>query len=226
MSSRRNYLTIAELEEYANITVTDETEAYDQISQAEEIIDAYVGFQQKAIEVEYRGKAVTGSKTTLTLQLDQQNLYHNDYFKGCTVEIIGGTGAGEQQICLGSTKEGVLTTQPFVSTLDNTSVYRIYQLGKFPRFCDDAVFESSLETWYKFIPEKVKRAVACQVEYKISMGESFFSSQKPFLKSESIGDYSYTKGGTKTAGDILSLVSPKAQLLLRGIKNITGQIEV
>ncbi|MBU1110786.1 hypothetical protein KKB83_04160 [Patescibacteria group bacterium] len=225
MASKRNYLTIAELEEFADITVIDDDEAEDQISQAEELIDAYVGFQDKAIEVEYRGMATGGSTTSLTLQTKHQNLFQKDYFKYCMVEIIGGIGQGERKMCLSSTLAGVLTTEEFSVSLDSTSYYRIFQLGKFPRL-EDAHFDSENvpNTWYKFIPEKLKRAVACQVEYKINMGDSFFSTNKANIQSESIGDYSYSKSGT--GNRINDLIAPKAKMLLNGIRNIVGEIEV
>lgn len=221
--SKRGYLTISELEQFADITVTDDTEAEDRISQAEELIDAYVGFQEKAIPNDFHGLSNAGSATTLTLQTNQQNILEKDYFKGCMVEIIGGTGNGQRTVCTGSTKAGVLTFQDTLPTaLNNTSFYKIYQLGKFPRLQDvwyDS--ENNTNTWYKTIPEEVKRATAAQVEYVIEMGDSFFSTDKAEKKSESIGDYSYTNTDT---GMINKLIAPKAKILLTGIKIRIGQI--
>lgn len=223
MASKRGYLTIAELEQFADITVTDDTEAEDRISQAEELIDAYVGFQEKAVPETLRGLASTGGANSLTLQLNQQNLYEKDYFKGCQIEIIGGLGVGQRSVCTGSTKAGVLTFQDTLSTaLNNTSFYQIYQLGKFPLLCDSWYdSENNTDTWYRSIPEELKRAVAAQVEYVIEMGDNFFASDKSEKKAESIGDYSYTNA---EVGTIEKLVAPKAKMLLRGIKNRKGAI--
>lgn len=225
MASKRGYLTISELEEFADITVTNDTEAEDRISQAEEIIDLYVGFQEKAVGFDFYGLTSAGSATTLTLQANHQNVYEKDYFKGCMVEIVGGTGVGQRSVCTGSTKAGVLTLQDTLSTaLDSTSFYKIFQLGKFPRQ-EDAWYDSenNTDTWYKTIPEEVKRAVAAQVEYVIEMGDSFFASDKSEKKSESIGDYSYTNADT---GTIEKLIAPKAKMFLRGIRNRKGAIIV
>lgn len=223
MASKRGYLTIAELEEFADITVTDNDEAYDRITQAEEIIDAYVGFQEKAIENDLFGLASAGSATTVTLQTNQQNKYEKDYFKTCMVEVVGGSGVGQRSVCTGSTKAGVLTLQDTLSTaLDSTSFYKIFQLGKFPRDVDvwyDS--ENNTDTWYKIIPEEVKRATAAQIEYLIEMGDSFFASDKSEKKAESIGDYSYVNA---TTGTIEKLVAPKVKILLRGITNRKGYI--
>ena len=223
--SNRSYLTIAELEEFADITVTDTDEANDQISQAEELIDSYVGFQDKAIGTEYRGLATGGTTSTINLSTEHQNIFEIDYFKYCMVEIIGGTGVGDRKMCSGSTKAGVLTVSTWSVSPDSTSFYRIFQLGCFPRL-DDSHFDSqnTPNKFYKFIPEKVKRAVASQVEYKINMGDDYFSTNKSGLKSESIGDYSYTKFGSNNSR-LDDLIAPKAKMLLNGIRNIVGELE-
>ena len=224
MSSKRNYLSQSELAEFADITITDSTEADDQISQAEEIIDAFVGFQGKAMAEVVEGRATTGSATTLTLQSDQQNIFELDYFIYCMVEIIGGTGTGQRSRITGSTKAGVVTFETLTTPLDSTSIYRIWQLGKFPRVQDE--FYDSVNSPYRFyrsIPEAVKRATAAQVEYIIQMGSNFFSTDKTEMTSEGIGDYSYSK---ESSGSLNSLIAPKAKMLLRGIKNIKGQIVV
>jgi hypothetical protein len=223
MSSKRGYLTIAELEQFADITVTDNTEADDRISQAEELIDAYVGYQEKAVQETLVGLASAGGTTSVTLQTSHKNIYEKDYFKGCYVEIIGGTGVGQRSVCTGSTLAGVLTLQDTLSTaLDSTSFYKIYQLGKFPTI-ENSWYDSenNTDTWYRSIPEEIKRAVAAQVEYLIEMGDSFFSSDKSEKSSESIGDYSYSNA---TTGTIEKLIAPKAKMLLRGIKNRKGDI--
>ena len=225
LMSKRGYLTITELEEYADITVTDDTEAEDQISQAEEMIDAYVGFQTPALSNVIKGMASGGSTTTLELQTKHQNIYEKDYFVLCMVEIVGGTGKGERHMCTASTKAGVLTVETFTATLDNTSYYKIWQLGKFPRLREDAIYDSQIatNTWFKSIPEEVKRATATQVEYRIQMGDDFFSTSKVNLKREKIDDYSYERFG-EDSSRLEDLIAPKAKMLLRGIRNIKGVI--
>lgn len=222
-TSRRGYLSQSELEQLANITITDATEADDQISQAEELIDGYVGPQPKYMENDVVGKASAGGATSITLETSQQNTYDVDYFKLCDVEIIGGTGVGQRRKCTASTKAGVLTVETWTTTPDSTSVYRITQVGKFPRTCDVETYtDGSVTTYYKVIPEAIKRAVAAQIEYMIEMGEAFFSGDKPDMQSESIGDYSYTKGDGISS--MSKLIAPKVKVLLRGIYKRTGQI--
>lgn len=225
-TSKRNYLSQDELEQLADITITDEDEADDQISQAEEMIDSFVGPQDKFLEDKIEGRAAGGGPSTITLQSDQQNVYDVDYFKYCYIEILGGTGAGETNTISGSTLAGVLTVQDQWGTApDSTSFYRISQLAKFPRECDVTHYNlNSPATYYKSIPDAVKRAVAAQVQFIIEMGTDFFSTDKSTKTSESIGDYSYTNAGGSNGGGIGNLISPKAKLLLKGIINRVGSI--
>lgn len=223
-TSRRSYLSQSELEQYANITVTDTSEADDQISQAEEMVDQYIGAQTKFYPYTLNGRAVSATTNTLTLNELHQNTMQKDYLKWCEIEIIGGTGAGQRRKITTQTYEGVVTVDSAWSTTpDNTSFYKIYQLGKFPRY-KDVYFDSNNtpEQYYKSIPENVKRAVAAQVEFIIEMGSRFFASDQIEKVSERIGDYSYTNAETHQG--VSRLIAPKAKMLLRGIRNITGEI--
>jgi hypothetical protein len=224
-TSRRGYLSQDELEQYANITITDTSEADDVISQAEELIDAFVGYQQKFIEYEYLGRAVSGGSLTLTLEQEHQNVFEANFFKLCEVEIVDGTGAGQRRKVVSSSKAGVLTIDAAWSTTPSSdSFYRISQLGKFPRQNDVIThLDSATTTYYKQIPEAVRRAVAAQVEYIINMGDKFFSSDAAEKQSESIGDYSYSMGD-KSSLSLARMMAPKAKLLLRGYINRTGKL--
>lgn len=222
-TSRRAYLSQSELEEIADITVTSTSEADDQINQAEELIDAYVGYQEKFVENEITGYCEGSSNSNpYTVTIDEDT-YDQDYFKWCEIEIIGGTGSGQRKKITGSTKAGVLTVDSAWTTApDTTSYFRIYQLGKFPRACDVISDTNTAGTtiYYKSIPEAVKRAVAAQLAFAVEVGTSFFTGNQSEKESESIGDYSYTNS-TGSAG-IARLIAPRAKSLLRGITNRTG----
>lgn len=223
MASRRDYLTQTELADYADITIVDPTEADDQISQAEELIDEYVGYQEKFLSNEFRGIVAGGGTSSFTLDPSHQNNMQADFLKGCWVEIIGGIGAGQRGKITAQTFAGVVTMETAFSTgLTTTSYYRIWQLGKFPRACDVDYDSTHTNKHYKSIPEKVRRATAAQVQFVVEMGPAFFGSDKSDMESESIGDYSYSKG--QGASGISKLIAPKARILLRGIMNRTGSI--
>lgn len=225
-TSRRCYLSQTELAQYADITITDTTEADDRISQAEEIIDAYVGPQDSFITYEVYGLAASSASTSLTLESSQQNNYDADFFKWTEIEIVGGTGVGQRRTVTASTKAGVLTVAAWTTSLGATSFYRIYQLGKFPRKQDILTYSTGVPTqYYKQIPEAIKRATAAQVEYFIAMGDSYFKTDQTDKVSERIGDYSYenSASGVGKTG-LIKLIAPKARTLLKGYVNRTGQI--
>lgn len=224
-SSKRGYLNSkAELEEFAEITVTDETEMWDQISMAEEMIDDYVGYQQKFFDWELYGVVSAASaQNKLTLDTNHKSSYpYADYFKGMHVEIIGGVSSGDLRKITASDEDGELTVESnFTTTLDTTSAYKIYQIGKFPRLSDVFINTRVNPTaYYKAIPEPIRRAVAAQVEYRVNMGDAFFATDGQEV-SERIGDYAYT---SSSKGGIARLIAPKARHLLRGILNRTGEI--
>lgn len=228
MASRRAYLSQAELAEYADITITNTTEADDRISQAEELIDTYVGFQRKAVCDTIEGRVASATSTTITLESSRhQNTYQKNYFLYCEVEIIGGTGVGQRRVITGSTYEGVITTSSWTTTPDSTSYYRIYQLGKFPRQCDEYFDgQATPEIYVKSIPEAVKRATAAQVEYAINQGDKFFSTDASTVQSEHIGNYSYTRGNDGGSAGTSALIAPKAKSYLKGIVNRKGTMNV
>lgn len=215
-AGRRNYIDSDSVNSIVSITPT----AVD-LDLAEELIDQYVGFQAKFIQETFDGRvASVGSNVTFTLQTNQQNAYESDYLLGLIVEIIGGTGIGSVRRITGSTKAGVVTVDSAVS-LATTSVYRIYQLGKFPR-TEDVFYDgtNSPYQYYKQIPDLIKRAVAVQIEFMNQMGSTFFKSDNINYDSESIGNYSYSKG--MSAGQLNNLIAPKAKIYLRGIVNRKG----
>lgn len=221
-TSRRGYLSQSELEQYANITITDQTEADDVISQAEELIDAFVGFQDKFMNDAVSGYlTATNGTTSHTLDTEHLNAVGDNYYIGCEIEIVGGTGAGQRRKVTASTYAGVVTTEAFTTALDTTSYYVIRQLGKFPRSLDVYTNSDTGTTkYFKSIPEAIKRATASQVQYIQQMGDAYFASDRSDKESESIGDYSYTKGAGATG--LNKLVSPKTRLYLRGIINNKG----
>jgi hypothetical protein len=224
-TSRRMYLSADELEQYASIEITDTEEARNRISKAEEMIDTYVGAQNKFLNYPIYGRPDSATISSLTLRSLDQNKYYDDFFALCEIEITNGTGQGQRLTITHSTKAGVLTLlDNWLSIPDTTSFYQISQLGKFPRV-EDVIFYTaqSPSAYNKYIPEQVKRAVAAQLEYMIQMGDNLFKSDKPDMTSESIADYSYSK---KTSGGFKSLIAPKAREFLRPFLNRTGEIVV
>lgn len=224
-TSERGYLSQGELEQYANITITDTAEADDRILQAEELIDSFIGPQDSFIKYPIEGRATAGASSTITLESVHQNVYDVNYLQWCMIEIIGGTGAGQRRKIASNTKAGVVTVEDAWTTApDSTSFYRISQVGKFPRRKDVTSHNASgTITYYKDIPDAITRAVASQVEFVINMGDKFFATDQAGKQSESIGDYSYSQGDGSMS-EISRMIAPKAKLLLRGFINRKGRI--
>lgn len=220
--SRRGYISQAELAEYASITITDANEAYWQISKAEELIDGYVGFQEKFFQLNLRGQVTNQDGQNLfdTSQISQL-IFPDGFYIGCEIEIIGGTGYGQRRIIQDSlrTNQELIVTKAWDTEPDETSFFHIYQLGKFPRVKD--VFINPVQTrYYKSIPEAVKRATAAQVAYQINQGDDFFETDAVDIDSEHIGNYS----SSKTTGAMTRLIAPKARQILTEIKNQGGRV--
>jgi hypothetical protein len=221
------------------------------IDMAEQMIDGYVGAQRKWFQLdssfvagiytppdyepetpvvkELRGRINTViDNSDYMLELWQHNAYQNGFFAKCNMDIMGGLNMGNSYLISSSLYTGQITLtktdgspMDAPSALDTTSVYRIYQLGKFPR--DRDVFYNTFTNptqYYKQVPENVREATAAQCEFINRQGLAFFTSDSAYLTSEHIGSYSYTRD-LRAAGTNF-LIAPKAQLLLKGIMNRRG----
>ena len=218
IETKRGYITKAELSSYADIAITDDDEAIERMNIAEELIDRYVGFQNSFMRYDIVGTASAGTTLTLTdtNSGSQINSTTENRFSYCMLEIIGGTNAGQSRTIISNTTTGVLTVESaFSSAIDNTSVYRIYQLAKFPRSQDYKLVNS---IYYKFIPEAVKNATLAQVEYMIEMGDDFFISGVD-KKDENIDGYSYN-----IPKNVKRMIAPKSRMYLKGIFNRKGKL--
>lgn len=226
MASKRQYCTIEEVEQLADVTSTNTTEFEDRISQAEELVDAYIGYQERFIEYPLQGKLTSASSRTLFDTSSDTPLHvQNNYFTFCVVEIVAGTGIGQQRTISSSSQNAysITVSEDWDTEPDSTSIYKIYQLGKFPR-CTDYFFDPDTNTYYKSIPEAVKRAVASQVAFMINQGDAFFAGGDSDMESESIDTYSYSKGTTGGASSSVKLLSPRSRTLLKGLTNRTGRL--
>jgi len=204
--------------------VSGSTEA--QVALAESLIDDYVGYQPKWLETIRHGK-VTGAVGAVIYDTNTDShldVSDNTYDK-CVIEIIGGAGVGQRRVLNDSDKSDKSVTfagSAFNPALDSTSVFKIYQLAKFPRRQDAYVKDDVI---YKAIPEAVREACIAQVEFIIEMGADYFEGDDSEMDSERIGNYSYSRGGGSGGQSALvKMIAPRARVLLRGIKNRTGRL--
>lgn len=210
--SRKNYVTTDEVQQITGVTVTD-----DEISRAEDQIDAYVGNQgTKHLITELVDRAQSGTANTITLAAGALSIYHQNHFQGMQVEIIGGTGQGQRR-SIKTSQGDVLTVDSNWDdgkTPDSTSVYHVFQAGKFPRSQDVRTFEG---IDYPGIPEAVKEATAYQTVYLKNMGDEL---DQEMMASENIGGYSYS---SKAKAGSARIIAPKARVALRGYVKRVGQ---
>lgn len=218
---RRNYIVAGD------VSGTEPTQA--QMALAEQLIDQYVGWQRKHIELEYYGEVSSHNAITKTIY-DTGNGTQlgvtDGFFARCVIEIIGGTGDGSYRVLTGSDKDDKsVTYEGDALTIDTTSRFKIYQLAKFPRFRDAYVSRDG-DAYYKTIPEVVKEATAAQAQFIVANPTMFDGSSggSMDMQSERIGDYSYSRGNEGGTGLLPRLIAPKARALLRGIRNVTGRI--
>lgn len=216
---RRNYMETSD--------VSGATEA--QVALAEALIDDYVGYQERFFPGEVVG-TISSSLTGKVLDTNDGSPLGvtDNTFAKCVIEIIGGSGVGQSRVITSSDeseKSVSFEGDAFSPALDDTSVYRIYQLAKFPRRKDSRTPAGS-NTHYKYIPEQVKEAAIAQTEFIIEQGEDYFTGDDSEMDSERILSYSYSRGGNAGQSAAVKFVSPKARTLLRGFKNRTGRIAI
>lgn len=226
METARGYLSKAELDNLApGVTGTDD-EKIALIDRAEALIDSYIGHQDKAVNMEIRGVAVSGDTDKLQLGGNEVNKTSGaNYLKGCAIEILDGTGEGQVRIIKSQSLAGeIVVTKNWDTQPDDTSYYRIYQVGKLPRQGKDLTNDTvnGENRYFRVIPTAVKQAVAAQVEYIQQMGLEYFTGGDSNMQSESSDGYSYTRGENGTSGK--GLVAPAVRSLLAGsgIINRTG----
>jgi len=222
MSTRRNYISTAQ--------AGDATD--DQIALAEEIIDAYVGYQERFDEHEHTGEATSLVDQTVIDTSSRGHLNRvNDFYKGEILEIISGTAAGEIRFISGSDRDARSITYSGdpITGFAVGDIFKIYQLAKFPREKDvfSRTNDAGIVRYYKAIPRQVVDATIAQVAYIIEQGDSYFAGDESDVTSENIGNYGYSRGsasGNQTA--LIKMTAPQARHMLKGIKNSLGRIEV
>lgn len=200
-----------------------------QVALAEALIDDYVGFQPKFYQHDCVGTVSASLAGKVVDENSNSPLFVTDNtFSHCVIEIIGGSGVGQSRVITSSSQDERSVSfegAAFNPALDDTSVYRIYQLAKFPRR-QDSKTPSGESIFYKFIPDAIKNATIAQTEFVIAMGDDYFTGDDSEMDSERILNYSYSRGGNAGQSAQVKFVSPQARVLLRGYKNRTGRIAV
>lgn len=197
----------------------------EQIEMAEDMIDGFVGTQDKFFPIVRTSEVSSVSGKTIYADVAGSPLSVSDgYYTDCIIEIIGGTGTGQKRYIESSSQADRSVTyrgETFYPNVDTTSVFKIYQHAKFPRIKDAHVY---LNAWYKTIPQAVKDATIAQVKFIMNLGEDYFITDDSSDKqSETIGNYSYSKFSNSATSNVRAL-SPRARQILKGIKTNTANL--
>lgn len=221
MAIRRHYIETTD--------VSGSTEA--QVALAEQLIDQYVGPQNKRSRGIVRGQitSLLGSGTIIVDDNTTTQLaVTNGQFKGQVLEMISGDQAGKSAVISSSDKDdkSVTLRAAFGTNPEVGDYFKIYQLAKFPRVQDSLTSPDGLNV-FPTIPDAVRAACIAQVEFIMAKGDGYFTGDTSDFQSESFLNYSYSRGsGSDSQSAIVKLISPQARTLLRGIVNRTGRLVV
>lgn len=220
MATPRNYIKTSD--------VAGATDA--QVALAEEIIDQYVGAQDRHVKRVFDGQvsSLLSENTVIDTSSESElgSPSYEDYFTRCVIEVLSGEAAGTIRPIKSSNSTAKLIQYDGtpISGFQVGDVFKIYQLAKFPRN-KDVITRG--QAYFKSIPIQVRDAVKAQVAYIIELGDDYFTGNDSDASSESIGNYSYNNGSGQNGGQsaTVKMTAPQARTLLRGIMNRLGQIK-
>lgn len=228
-----NYIQPSELPTYIHTmsSVTDETLAAKHISDAERIVDAYVGPGPK-FYVDLSGEtssAVASGATTLPSTIFGSRRPNYWARGGVYVELVDGVAAslvGERRLVVASDDNQVTLASGFDAAVANGALFVYRQLSAFPR-----VWDQHATLALPRLPEGLKRATAFQVEYAITFGSEAFGLGDPsisdgeaaLVQSRTYGSgYSETRIPTSKQG-LAYLIAPRARAELYRLINAAGR---
>lgn len=234
--SRFNYLTTSGLADYIHTMsgVTDHTLAAKFISDAETIVDSYVGKAPKFYSnlTGSLSSAVTSSGTTVSATVfgDRRTNYWACGGHYLTIANIPGSGShalvGTKRLIVGSTSGSVTLASGFGTNLAAGVEFKLSQESRFPRWCDS-------DSWgTPELPPDLERAVAWQVEYGILYGSESYGlgdSSVAAGESELVQSRSYSSGYSETRipGErrgLAAWIAPKARAILRDLIIAIGRV--
>lgn len=227
-----NYIRPAELPEilHSMSQVTNEQIAARFISDAEHIIDAYVGPAPRFYDARTGLITVTIASGDTTLVGDTFGPRRPNYYAkgGVYVELVDGTSlVGERRLVIASDANGVTLASGFSDTVPAGATFYFVQDSHFPRWVDQDLLGTPR------MPPELKRATALQVEYGYLFGSEDQGLSEPSVadgESTEIQSRSYASGyaESRAVGSASSkrglalLIAPRARAELRNLLGSTG----
>jgi hypothetical protein len=231
-----NYITPARLPQilHSMSAVTNEAAAAKFISDAEHIIDAYVGPAPKF----YIG--TTGSTASLIVSgatafpADNWGQRHPNYWAqgGVYVELVDGIPAalvGQRRLIVASANGSVTLASGFDADVPAGALFNFDQHSRFPRYWD------RMNTDMPDMPFELERATAFQVEYGFLFGSEALGLSESTVADGELGEIqsrSYASGyaesravgGASQKQGLALLIAPRARAELRGLLTSTGYL--
>jgi len=213
-------------------SVTDEALAAQFISDAERIIDAYVGPGPRfhnPYTFTTAATLVSGGTTLSGVQGASDSSRPNYYaVGGVYVEVVGGAAAasliGQRRRVVSSSGADLTLASGFAADLASGAELYFTQDSAFPRAWDQDLWGAPK------LPTGLDAAVAAQVEYGISFGSEGFGLSDSNVVTDESGDvtsrtygsgYSESRDPRRREG-MAVWVGPRARVLLRRLLNSGG----
>ncbi|KKL55592.1 hypothetical protein LCGC14_2253860 [marine sediment metagenome] len=237
--SQFNYLTSSGLAALIHTMsgVTDHDLAAGFITDAERMIDAYVGPSQK-FYTDLTGSisaAVTSSGLTISATIFGEGRRTNYWAAGGNYLRIAGIPnsgnhplVGEKRLIVGSASgDGAVTlASSFGTNLAAGTQFVISQESRFPRHVDSDPWGTPR------MPEQLAQAVAWQVEFGLQYGGEAFGLGTDAIvtgEDDAVQSRTYSSGYSETRipGErrgLAAWIAPKARAILRDIMSVTGRM--
>lgn len=229
-----NYILPSELPTYIRTmaSVTNEALAARFISDAERVVDAYVGPAPRFYSdmSGLLGSLVASGATTWPAEVF--GMERPDYWArgGVYIRVVSGAGTssqnGQRRLVVGSTGGQVTLASGFDAALGAGTEFAYEQESAFPRVWDTDVWAQPR------MPFELKAAVAAQVEYGIQAGSEAFGLGDPDLVTDEDGDitsrtyssgYSESRDARRRTG-IAVFLAPRARVILQRLLSSTGYL--
>lgn len=228
-----NYILPAELPRFIHkmSSVTNETTAARFISDAERLVDAYVGpgprfyfDEQGDITTDMASGAVVVTSSIWSSR--RPNYWAQG---GVYVRLIGPAGLasgliGQERLVIASDGESVTLASGFDVAVPAGTEFSFRQVSSFPRLWDQDPFGTPQ------LPFLLKQGVAAQVEYGIFFGSEAFGLGDESVVTDEGGDVQSRTYGTgysesrdtRRRDGLAVWVAPKTRALLRQLLSSTG----
>lgn len=212
-------------------SVTDEVLAAKFISDAEKLVDVFVGPAPKFyVQLTGSTTAAIASGATAFPSLTWGSRRPNYWAKGGVyVELVDGVPAsqvGQSRLIIASTDNQVTLASGFDADLSADATFYFYQRSRFPRLWDQNTLADPM------MPDELARITALQVEYAIEFG-----SEERGLSASSIvdGEQALVQSRTYASGysesrvpnlkqGVAYLLGPRPRAELRRLINCTGYL--